>query len=99
MEVDLKITHLSNPTWQPQAHERWTPTIHCTPTTVKRVQIGHLLSEALLTDLCDIKISWILDFKSQNNTYFSKRFLLNIFLKEGLKYKKICDFFSIYKTL
>ena len=73
MEIDLKITHLSTPTWQPQAHERWTPTVN--PQSIAHQQLlrecklGNLLSEVLLTDLCDIKISWIVDFKRQYNVY------------------------------
>ena len=80
MKVDLKIMHLSNPTWQQQAHERWT--LHCTPTIVRECKLGNLLSEVLLADLCDINISWIVDFKHQRNVYL---FFFLIFSERRLK--------------
>ena len=78
--MDLKITHLSTPTWQPQAHERWTPhsqpTIHCTPTIV---------SEVLLTELCDVKSPGLRILNAiKTFTYFSY-FFLNIFFERRLK--------------
>lgn len=81
MEMDVKYKLTSQ-----HQHGSQKDPPQSTHNALQECKLGNLLSKLFLTDICDKKISWIVDFKRQYNFYISWIFF---FLQEGLKYRKI----------